>query len=159
MGLVISLLLCVILATGCAAPDRVDVKKETEKLLQTDRDFAAASVSHGAADAFNMYLHDNATMFSDGRFPIVGREAAYNLMKAGDRGSVLKWTPRAAEVAGSGDMGWTWGEYVLILKEGGEEKKSYGKYVNVWKKNSDGDWKVIADIGNSSPAPATDSAE
>jgi len=129
------------------------VNKESGILLQTDRDFAAASLSHGAAEAFNMYLHDNATMFSDGRYPVVGREAAYNLMKAGDNGSVLKWTPRAAEVAGSGDMGWTWGEYVFILKGDGEETKSYGKYVNVWKKDNNGDWKVIADIGNSSPAP------
>ena len=101
LGRFISLLLGVVLTAGCAAPDRVDVKKETENLLQADRDFAAASISHGAAEAFNMYLHDNATMFSDGGFPVVGREAAYNKMKAGDSGSILKWTPRAAEVAGS----------------------------------------------------------
>lgn len=35
----------------------------------------------------------------------------------------------------------------------GEESMSWGKYVNVWKKNADGEWKVVADIGNDSPPP------
>ena len=35
----------------------------------------------------------------------------------------------------------------------GEESMSWGKYVNVWKKNADGERKVVADIGNDSPPP------
>jgi len=29
----------------------------------------------------------------------------------------------------------------------------YGKYVNVWRKQKDGKWKVIVDLGNPSPPP------
>lgn len=30
---------------------------------------------------------------------------------------------------------------------------SHGKYLNIWEKDADGNWKVAVDMGNSSPAP------
>jgi ketosteroid isomerase-like protein len=135
------------------------MEKETEKLLQTDREFAAASLTHGAAEAFRMYLHENATMFTAGRNPVRGRDTIFEVMKPGSESIVLQWAPRAGEVSASGDMGWTWGEYVVISDEGGNETRTYGKYVNVWKKVNGGAWKVIADIGNDSPAPESGLAE
>jgi ketosteroid isomerase-like protein len=30
---------------------------------------------------------------------------------------------------------------------------SYGKYITVWHRDAGGDWKVIADGGNTSPGP------
>lgn len=65
---------------------------------------------------------------------------------------LLSWQPQKAEVAKSADLGWTWGKYILTSKdENGVEQKSYGKYVNIWQKQIDESWKVIVDIGNSSP--------
>ena len=29
----------------------------------------------------------------------------------------------------------------------------YGKYTSIWKKQADGSWKVVLDMGNASPAP------
>jgi ketosteroid isomerase-like protein len=29
----------------------------------------------------------------------------------------------------------------------------YGKYTSIWNKQKDGSWKVVVDMGNSSPAP------
>jgi len=145
--------------SACSGRDNADTTTEEQRLLQTDRHFAAASVQHGAAEAFRMYLDEDATMFSRGRHPVHGRDAIYDIMKPGEDGYVLKWTPRAADVARSGDMGWTWGEYTLAAKGGGGESLSWGKYVNVWKKNADGEWKVVADIGNDSPPPDSASKE
>lgn len=126
---------------------------ETERLLDTDRSFAVASLQHGAAEAFRMFLHDDATMFTTGSVPIKGRDFIYKRMKSSGDGAVLQWTPRAAEVSASGDLGWTWGDYVMIEtgKEG--ERRAFGYYVNVWKKDDDGQWKVVADIGTEAPAP------
>ncbi|MGD8412936.1 MAG: DUF4440 domain-containing protein [Candidatus Latescibacterota bacterium] len=145
---------------GCIKGDEVDVKKEAARLIQTDREFAAASLKHGAADAFRMYLDERAIMFTDGRDPVRGRGSIYGIMKAGGDGYVLDWTPRAADVARSGEMGWTWGEYVVKTTGDGDNRPiSWGKYVNVWKKNVAGEWKVVADIGNSSPPPDSTSEE
>ncbi len=30
---------------------------------------------------------------------------------------------------------------------------NYGKYVTIWKKQADGTWKFVVDVGNKSPAP------
>jgi ketosteroid isomerase-like protein len=146
--------LAVVFLSGCRPGGQIDVEAETARLLQTDRAFARASLERGAAEAFRMYLDENATMFSSGRHPVRGRNFIYEVMKPGDGAYVLRWTPREGEVAQSGEMGWTWGEYTVTTKKAdGGESTSYGKYVNVWKKDGDGDWKVIADIGNDSPPP------
>ncbi|MGA8309112.1 MAG: nuclear transport factor 2 family protein, partial [Terriglobales bacterium] len=60
-----------------------------------------------------------------------------------------------AEMAASGDLGYTFGNYVLKSKDkDGHAVAHYGKYATVWKKQKDGSWKVVMDMGNSSPNPA-----
>ena len=131
-----------------------DTEAEKEKLLQTDIEFAQFSVANGAAEAFNEYLTEDALQLPAGNNPVEGVENIYNRMKDNQGNYVLDWSPQYAEVANSGDMGYTWGTYSLAYKdENGEEQKSYGKYLNVWKKQTDGKWKVAVDIGNDSPDP------
>jgi len=126
---------------------------EKERLLDTDRQFAAMSFEKGAAEAFYHYLAEDA-MGLNGPHPIVGRDKLYESMKEGQDSYTLAWDPQRAEVSQSADMGWSWGTYVLsTLDDSGEEKKSYGKYLNVWQRQSDGEWKVVVDIGTPSPPP------
>jgi ketosteroid isomerase-like protein len=35
----------------------------------------------------------------------------------------------------------------------GTVRRATGKYLNVWKKQPDGSWKVLVDIGNEDPVP------
>jgi len=150
-----AVIIAAVILPGCTDREAIDTVKEAERLLETDREFAAASLQYGAADAFRMFLAGNAFMFSDGRHPVRGRDAIYEIMKPGDGAYVLEWTPRGAEVAASGELGWTWGEYTVTSEDAeGVATKSYGKYLNVWKIDSAGNWKVAADIGNSSPPPS-----
>ena len=43
-------------------------------------------------------------------------------------------------------MGWTWGTYVTTATA--DSSQTHGHYLNVWRKTSDGTWRVVADIGN-----------
>ena len=127
---------------------------EKENLLQTDIAFARTSLETNAAEAFKKYLAPDCMMFPDGGDPVQGADKIYQRMKKGAENYVLSWIPRRAEVAASGDMGWTWGTYTLTSVEAkGQPVKSYGKYVNVWQKQADNTWKVMVDIGNESPSP------
>jgi ketosteroid isomerase-like protein len=46
-------------------------------------------------------------------------------------------------------MGYTWGIYSLSVQDdSGEIHTQNGKYLNVWKKDSQGNWRVIVDMGN-----------
>ena len=64
----------------------------------------------------------------------------------------LTWAPDAAEVSASGDLGYTIGTYRRTA--GG--KTGTGSYVTIWKKSSDGAWRVAVDIGTP-PSPVSDS--
>ena len=131
---------------------QTDAKPEWKKLLDTDFEFARTSVKKGPSAAFYLYLADNAMQLPEGSLPIYGRTAIYETMK-GDYYDLL-WTPVKAEVANSGELGWTWGKYIVTIREAdGSTTNSYGKYRNIWRKQTDGKWKVIVDMGNKSPSP------
>jgi ketosteroid isomerase-like protein len=137
-----------------ACSQLVDTESEKEKLLQTDIDFALFSVNNGAAEAFNEYLTGDALQLPAGNNPVQGVKNIYNRMKENQANYTLDWSPQYAEVANSGELGYTWGTYSLAYKDkNGEEQKSYGKYLNIWKKQTNGNWKVAVDIGNDSPNP------
>ena len=153
----LSILCCVagmlVLMVGCKRA--IDVEKETLMLLQTDVAFSKRSVEAGAAEAFHSYLASDAIQLSAQSDPIEGLESIYAKMKESGDGYTLTWEPKKSEVSRSGDIGYTWGIYTLTGSDKqGEMKHSYGKYLNVWRKQADGSWKVIIDIGNQSPAPA-----
>ena len=125
-----AIVIIVLTAFGCGRTTEVNVDEETEALLRTDREFAATSVAKGAAEAFNAFLLDEAVMLSEGRSPVRGREAIYNVMKVSQDDYTLDWKPVAGEVSKSGDMGYTWGEYTVSTQDSaGGVHKTYGKYV------------------------------
>jgi len=53
------------------------------------------------------------------------------------------WKPLGAEVAASGDLGYTFGEYGISQGRGTAEK---GYFVRVWRRQADGSWKVAIDL-------------
>ncbi|MCP4583898.1 MAG: nuclear transport factor 2 family protein [candidate division Zixibacteria bacterium] len=132
-----------------ATVDTVDIEKEKADLIQTDKDFSATSVEKGAAEAFRMYLTEDAVQLPTRSHPVMGRDAIYDNMSANSGNYTLAWEPAAVEVAKSGDLAYTWGMYSLTYQDStGEEKVSPGKYLNIWKKQADGTWKVAIDMGN-----------
>jgi ketosteroid isomerase-like protein len=146
------LILVCLLMIGCAPA--LDLEKEQSALLETDREFSKKSVEVGAAEAFNQYLAGDAVQLPAQADPIMGRDSIYSRMKASSRKYALEWEPKKAEVSKSGEMGYTWGTYSAMSDdERGQKRTTYGKYLNVWKKQNDGLWKVLLDIGNQSPEP------
>lgn len=136
------------LISGCGEQS-MDIEKEKTDLLNTDRAFAETSVASNAAEAFRAYLAEDAIQMPTGGEPIVGRDKIYENMNRSAQNYTLNWSPERAEVAKAGDMGWTWGWYLMSYTDAaGEIKQSRGKYLNIWKKMPDGSWKVAVDMGN-----------
>ncbi len=68
----------------------------------------------------------------------------------------LSWEPGYADIAASGDLGYTTGPWE-IRRTPSEAPSGCGHYVTVWRKQRDGKWKVAIDIGinhAASPKPA-----
>ena len=146
--------LLVVAAAGCAPPpaEQVDLAAERDALLQADRDFSELSRESGAPAAFAQYLTEDALGLPAGSQPTFHRDS---LVVRLSNAYTLVWEPQRAEVSASGDLGWTWGRYQLhSTGADGQEQVGHGKYLNVWKKQADGTWKVIADVGNGNPPPS-----
>ena len=132
----------------------VDLEQETAGLLQTDRDFAAMASEQGTAEAFRTYFESDGIQFPNGYEPVRGRKAIYEGLLGVPEDYALHWDPELAEVAPAGDMGWTWGYFSASYTDStGKPVKNYGKYLTVWRRQSDGSWMVRADIGNKNPKP------
>ena len=58
------------------------------------------------------------------------------------------------------DLGYTVGRYEARRGgPGGEVSVSSGTYLTVWQRQSDGTWKVLADLGNSDPPDPLEAGE
>lgn len=69
-------------------------------------------------------------------------------------GAAVQWKPLRVQVAESGELGYTSGEYTLSFTgPDGKPVNDKGKYLEVWKK-IDGKWKCLMDCYNSNlPLP------
>ncbi len=64
-------------------------------------------------------------------------------------GPGLSWQTSSVEVARSGDLAYETGTYDFVSTDKkGKSNDEKGKFVVVWKKQSDGSWKVVVDIDN-----------
>lgn len=65
-------------------------------------------------------------------------------------GTSISWKATKIEVSKSGDLAYLMGTYELSMKgPDGKPINDHGKMVEVWKKQADKQWKVVADIFNS----------
>jgi ketosteroid isomerase-like protein len=140
--------------SGCATVGTVRHRSSpADVLLQADRDFALYAQQHGVATAFREFAAPDALSLPMGEVPVRGREAIFRAMSDFPPGE-LRWRPVGADLARSGDLGYTWGTYEFRAPDaGGKPAPRHGKYVTVWKRQRDGSWKYVVDIGNASPTP------
>jgi ketosteroid isomerase-like protein len=122
------------------------------RLRDLEAEFVNATAERGL-DGFMSYFAEDASEVENGGEIVTGKA---NIRKSLEPWDVnLTWTPVKAEMAASGDLGYTFGNYVLKANDkDGHPVVRYGKYATVWKKQKDGSWKVVMDMGNSSPDPA-----
>jgi ketosteroid isomerase-like protein len=116
-------------------------------------DFAwAKAMTDKQLDATVSYYAEDASIFPPNAPMATGRNAIHNVWAQffAMPGFFVTCHPIKIEAARSGDIGYTQGPYDLTFKDAkGNTVKDRGKYLAVWKKQSDGAWRVVADIFNS----------
>jgi len=134
-------------AAGCGRS--VDVGEERQRLLEADRQFAQSTKD---ADLFMSYWAPDATAHLPGGPALRGTDAIRKAFaeRVAAPGVSLSWTPERADVSADGELGYTVGAYEMTA-EGATDR---GKYLTIWRKQPEGTWKILEDIGNSSLPPA-----
>jgi ketosteroid isomerase-like protein len=135
-----------------AQSSSVDSKPATtDTLRQLEADFMKAAAEKGA-EGYMSYYADDAVEVPNGTDAIHGKaNIAKTMGFLNDKNNQLMWTPVDAGISMSGDLGYTSGTYEFRSKDkDGKPTVSYGKYTSIWKKQPDGSWKVVLDMGNTS---------
>jgi ketosteroid isomerase-like protein len=122
-----------------------------EDVLRAEGEFLKTVSARGLRNAYATYLADECRIHRDGRFPVVGKDAALALFS--DQGVKLEeWETLDGGVAASGDFGYTYGRYTLNrssdTKPGVIEK---GYFMRVWRRDARGAWKLTFDVGKGLP--------
>lgn len=125
-------------ATWRGSADRA---ADEASLSAADRKLAAAAASTAAADAYGAALHPDARLMRHLSVPLVTRDAAVAWLRQETASMTME--PLKAEVAQSGELGYTWGKVSVDTAKG---TRSTGYYVRVWTRQADGSWLIAADV-------------
>jgi ketosteroid isomerase-like protein len=146
---------------GCGTQTPPDTRAADEKTIRDlDAQWAKTAATKDV-DGTVSYYADDASLLAP-NVAIASDKASIRASWAGLLGpdASLTWQADKVEVARSSDLAYIVGAYQLTMKDSqGKPALDRGKFVEVWKKQADGKWKVAADIFNSdlaaqAPAPA-----
>jgi hypothetical protein len=110
-----------------------------DALVAAERAFAADAQARGVNPAFVEAAGADGVVFRTGA---VRASVLYG--NAPPAQYALAWGPAAAEIAGSGDLGYT-GPYTMTPGNG--EPPNHGHYFTVWRRDGEGPFRFHSDIG------------
>jgi uncharacterized protein (TIGR02246 family) len=120
---------------------------------------AASNVAENAANSANWtawanIYGDNALFFPPNAKPLSGRAAIEAWMRAYPPVKNVRLEP--LEIEGRGDLAVVRGRYSLVVVAPNQpERADSGNYLEIWRRQNDGAWKITRDIFNSSlPLPS-----
>ena len=132
------------------------VKPGKMLLFDLEARFAKDVATRGGA-AFADWFADDGVVLGNGAAPQIGKIAIAKSANWSPKEYQLLWTPTDAVIGPSGDMGYTWGHFEGHSKDAnGNPVTTSGRYMTIWRKQPDGNWKVVLDSGSNEPAGAGD---
>lgn len=111
------------------------------ELMAVDRAFNARAQADGVPTAFEQYAAEDALIVTSNEI-LQGRAGIVASYADWPQGARLTWAPETARVSARGDMGWTWGNSVMTAADG---TRRNGRYVSVWTRDYEGNWKYAFD--------------
>jgi ketosteroid isomerase-like protein len=118
-----------------------------QELFDAERAFVRAAAEKGFRDSFYAYFADDGIAFNPHPFRVrvalAGQPATPPPMGA-------DWAPVYGDIASAGDLGWNTGPLVYAGRDGKPDR--HGMFFSVWKRQPDGSFKVVLDIGSDTPS-------
>jgi ketosteroid isomerase-like protein len=153
--------LCVFAAVLCqplaraqrAAPRAEPIPPALEAMIEAERAFAKRATEVGWKDAFLEFFADSAIGYDGNDVGLAKEQIRANPDPPKDH--QLLWEPRYGDVARSGELGYLTGPSRNILPSRNNGQPRHGVYASVWKRERDGTFKVVMDIGTTTPRAAT----
>jgi ketosteroid isomerase-like protein len=123
------------------------------QMVETERAFAARALVVGWKASFLEYFANDAMGFAEGQVGLAKEQIRKNPDPPPDH--QLIWEPRFGDVAASGELGYLTGPSRSILPSRNKGQPRHSVYSSVWKRQRDGSFKVVLDVGVDTPVPAS----
>ena len=129
-----------------------DTRAADEATLRSLDDEWSKSVASRDVEKVIAYYADDAVVMPPNIPTLAGKEAIRDLWRSMLESPLFSggWKATKVEVAQSGDLAYLSGNYEFKEQDaGGNPITDKGKYLVVWRKQSDGNWKCVANMFNS----------
>jgi uncharacterized protein (TIGR02246 family) len=147
VGLLAALLM---VGIGVSVAQKPGGSADEQAIRKLDKEWSAAAQSKDAGKMVAYYAEDGSAFPFNA--PIATGHEQIQKLWAGLMsmpGFALSFAPTKIEVAKSGEMAYDVGTFELKHNDAnGALTSTAGKYVVVWKKQADKQWKAVADIFN-----------
>ena len=134
------------------APPVIAQDTALDEMVRTEQRFAARALVVGWKQAFLEYFSDDAVGFNRGT--IVPAKDLFRAQPDPPKDRRLIWEPRVGDVARSGEIGYLTGPVRRIVPGQNNGQPFHSVYASVWKRQPDGAFKVMMDMGVPTPGPA-----
>jgi ketosteroid isomerase-like protein len=115
-------------------------------MVKTEQAFSKMAQDKSIREAFLAYIADDGLLFRPGA--VNGKSwMLEHPVPPSDKRPVLVWQPAFAGMAASGDMGFTTGPWEAKADVNDDKPAGFGHFMTVWKKQADGSWKFVVDLG------------
>ena len=148
-------------STADSLRDNAATTRPAERILRDlDAQWSKAAAAKDLEQTVAFYS-DDAIVLPPNATRAATKETVRNVWKdvLAAPGLVISWKPSKVKLGHNGAMAWVSGTYELIMNDAsGKPINDRGKYLEVWEKQADGNWKCAADMWNSDLAvspPAT----
>lgn len=122
------------------------------EMVNAERAFAQRATVAGWKQAFLDYFADGAVGFDGGKTVSAKEQIAQ--VPDPPKDAQLIWGPRYGDIAASGELGWLTGPSTSINPARNSGTPRYGNYASIWKRQADGTFKVLIDVGVNLPMEA-----
>jgi ketosteroid isomerase-like protein len=138
-------------AVRMGAEDRAAGLKE---LADAERAFARLSLAKGVAHSFHEHFAEDGIGFNPQPVKVKAEMAKRPPLDLSKPRATLDWYPVLSDLAASGEMGFNLGPSLLTPAPGDDKNKPrHGYFFSVWKRQADGKFKVVLDIGSDTSGP------
>ena len=135
----------------CAAPTLAQGNAALTDMMRTEQRFAARALVVGWKQAFLEYFADSAVAFNGDQTEPARDQFRRQPDPPKDRR--LIWEPRYGDISSTGDLGYLTGPVRRIVPGQNNGQPYHSVYASVWRRQADGSYKVVMDMGVPTPGP------
>lgn len=139
-----------LLAAAPALAGDAPMPADQAAMVAAERAFVQLAAERGFRDSFYRYFAPDGIAF--GPHPFRTRAVLERQPSApGPMGAV--WAPVWGDISQAGDLGWNTGPLLFEARPAQNRPERHGMFFSVWKKQPDGSWLVVLDLGSDTPEP------